>query len=197
MLLSILSMRAGGLINNAAVASEIGLDNKTYEKYKAAIINTFIIFELPPWATSSKINKRFTKSAKLFFNDTNLLVYLMRRDIREIYKNKESIMGHLFENFIASEIMKNTCYLPNVTVSHFRTTDNKEVDFVIERAQGDTIGIEVKLDSVVNENDFKGLKVLRKVVGEKFKKGIVLYTGTEIVTMGENFWAVPVCFLVS
>lgn len=195
MLLSVLSMRAGGLINNVAVASEIGLDNKTYERYKSAIINTFIIFELPAWAKPARLNKRFTKSAKLFFNDTNLLAYVMRRDISEIYKNKETIMGHLFENFIASEIMKNACSLTNVSVSHFRTIDNKEVDFVIERAQGETIGIEVKLDCVVNENDFKGLKVLKNAVGEEFKKGIVIYTGNEIVAMGERFWAVPVCFL--
>jgi predicted AAA+ superfamily ATPase len=194
MLLSILSLRAGSLLNNSQAASEAGLDNKTYERYKAAVTNTFLVFELQPWAKPSKINKRFIRAAKLFFHDTNLLVYLMRRDIKEIRKNDESVMGHLFENFVATEIMKNASALTDVKVSHFRTQDQKEVDFVVEKTNGDTFGIEVKLSSSVEAKDFNGLKVLREAAGKSFKKGIVVYTGNEIVPFGDKFWAVPVCY---
>ncbi|MDD4556441.1 MAG: ATP-binding protein [Alphaproteobacteria bacterium] len=195
MMLSVLSQRAAGLINNTEVSNEIGLDNKTYDKYKASAINTFLIFEIKPWAKPNKINKRFTKSPKLFFTDTNMLTYIMKRDIEEIYVKDKSVFGHLFENFIATEIMKNTSALSDVEVSHFRTSDNKEVDFVLEKHNGDIVGIEVKLSGTVNTNDIKGLNVLKEVVGERFKKGIVIYTGNEIVPLGEDIWAVPIQYL--
>jgi predicted AAA+ superfamily ATPase len=194
-LLSILAMRAGGLLNNSLAASDTGLDIKTYERYKAAVINTFLVFEIQPWAKPNRIDKKFIKSSKLFFNDTNLLAYLMRRDIRDIFKNDPSMMGHLFENFIADEIMKNVSPLRDVSVSHFRTSDQKEVDFVAEKNNGDTVGIKVKLSGSLDKRDFYGLKLLKEAVGDRFKKGIVLYTGTEIVPWGEGLWAVPVCYL--
>jgi predicted AAA+ superfamily ATPase len=194
MLLSILAMRAGGLLNNSLIAQETGLDIKTYERYKSAALNTFIIFEIPAWTKPNRLNKRFTKSSKLFFTDTNLLVYLLRRSLKNIYGNDRITMGHLFENFIAGEIMKNAVSLTGLDISHFRTSDQKEVDFVLEK-EGKVIGIEVKLNSVPNVNDFNGLKLLKEAVGNNFKLGVVVYTGNELVPFGEDFWAVPVCFL--
>ena len=194
MLLSILAMRAGGLLNNSLAAQETGLDIKTYERYKSAAVNTFIIFEIPAWSKPNRLNKRFTKSPKLFFTDTNLLMYLLRREPEEIFNNDRITMGHLFENFIASEIMKNASSIPGLEVSHFRTSDQKEVDFVLEY-RGKIIGIEVKLGSAPDKHDFSGLKLLKEAAGSSFGKGIVLYTGTELLPFGDGFWAVPVNYL--
>jgi hypothetical protein len=170
------------------------LDIKTYERYKTAALNTFILFEIPAWSKPSSINKRFTKSPKLFFTDTNMAAYLLRRDLKDIYNNDRSAMGRLFENFIATEIMKNAVSLTGLEVSHFRTSDQKEVDFVLEKG-GQVVGIEVKLNSTPSTHDFNGLRVLREATGKQFKLGIVIYTGTEVVPFGENFWAVPACYL--
>ena len=194
MLLSILAMRAGGLLNNSLAAQETGLDIKTYERYKASALNTFIIFEVSAWSKPNRLNKRFTKSPKLFFTDTNLLVYLLRRDLKEMYQNDRITMGHLFENFVASEIMKNASSLPGLDVSHFRTSDQKEVDFVLEKG-GNVIGVEVKLDSVLDKHDFAGLKLLKEATGKHFKRGVVIYPGTELVPFGEELWALPLCYL--
>jgi predicted AAA+ superfamily ATPase len=154
-----------------------------------------LIFQLPPWTKPNRLNKRFTRSPKLFFTDTNLLAYLLRRDLRDIYANDRITMGRLFENFIATEIMKNAVALPDIPVSHFRTSDQKEVDFVLEKTNGDTIGIEVKLDSTPDNHDFYGLRLLKEAVGDKFKRGRVLYSGNEIVPWGEDLWAVPACYM--
>jgi len=197
MLLSFLVLRAGGLLNNSGLAQEAGLAMATYESYKSFLINTSIIFQLQPWAKPGRLNKRFIKSSKLFFNDTNLLVYLLRRDIYDIFKNDGPAAGHIFENFIATEIMKNVTSMIDVNVSHFRTSDGKEVDFVVEKPNGDTVGIEVKLDISVKQEDFKGLKVFKEALGDKFAKGIVIYTGNEILPFGDGMWAVPVCYLWS
>ena len=195
MLLSVLSQRAGSLVNNSEISMEIGLDNKTYDKYKASIIHSFLVFEVKPWAKPSRMNKRYTKSPKLYFTDTNMLAYIMRRDLDEMYKKDRIVFGHLFENFIATEIMKNLSSLNNIEVSHFRTSDRKEVDFILENHLGEVVGIEVKLAGSVDTGDMKGLKVLKEEVGDRFNKGIVIYTGNEIAALGDGIWAVPVCYL--
>jgi predicted AAA+ superfamily ATPase len=194
-LLSLLALRAGSLLNNSSVSQEAGLDTKTYMHYKAACVNTYLIFEIQPWSKPIRINKRFTKSPKLYFTDTNLLAYLLRRDMDEIHKSDPVTMGHLFENFAAGEIMKNTVGTHEYDVTVFRTQDNKEVDFVVENRNGEAIGIEVKLSGSISSGDISSLKLLRDSMGDKFKKGIVLYTGSELVSLAPDIWAVPVPFL--
>ncbi|MDR1196137.1 MAG: ATP-binding protein [Endomicrobium sp.] len=194
-LLGAMAMRAGSLINDSNIYSELGLDNRTYEKYKNAVINTFLVFEMQAWAKSNNLNKRFTKARKLFFHDINFLLYILRRELREIYDKKEPFMGHIFENFVAAEIMKNASSLVGTYVSHFRTADKKEIDFVIEKPNGDTIGIEVKLEANFSAQDFNNLKILKSLAGDKFKKGILFYTGNELLPFGKDLYAVPICYL--
>jgi predicted AAA+ superfamily ATPase len=194
-LLVSLSQRVGSLLNNTSVMKETGLDAKTYAKYKGLITGTFLTFELEAWSKTNKLNKRFVKQNKLYFNDTNLLCYVMRRDIFDVYKNDPNIMGHVFENFIAAEIVKNAQAAGGVYVSHFNISGGKEVDFVLESDVGETVGIEVKLDASLSERDFANMRTLQEVTGDRFKKGIVVYTGNELVPFKDSLWAVPVNYL--
>lgn len=196
-LLVSLSQRAGSLLNNANVMNEIGLDAKTYEKYKALCSSAFLIFELPSWSKPNKLHKKFVKQKKLFFTDTNLLCHIMQRDMKEMYKNDKTTMGHLFENFIATEIMKAAKSIGNLSVSYFNPVQNqgKEVDFVVERSNGDAMGIEVKLDVTIDAKDWGNMSVLQETLGERFKKGIIIYTGTELIQVARNIWAMPVNYL--
>ena len=191
------SQRAAGLLNNAGVMKETGLDAKTYEKYKALCAGTFLIFELPSWTRPNRLNKKFVKQKKLFFTDTSLLCHIMQRDLKDVYKTDKTTMRHLFENFIATEIIKAAAPLGTYHVSHFNPVQNqgKEVDFVIENRNGQAIGIEVKLDGTINGNDWANMNVLSETLGNKFKKGIVIYTGTELVQLSRNIRAVPVNYL--
>jgi predicted AAA+ superfamily ATPase len=196
-LLVSLSQRAGGLLNNVNIMKETGLDTKTYEKYKTLCSSTFLTFEMPSWTKPNKLNKRFVKQKKLYFTDTSLLCHIMQRDMDDVYRNDKTVMGHIFENFIATEIMKATESLGSFTVSHFNPVQNqgKEVDFIIESPDGKAVGIEVKLDGTINEKDWANMNVLRETIGNKFMKGIIIYTGTDLMQVSRNIWAVPVNYL--
>jgi len=197
-----LSHRAGSLLNNSNIMKDTGLDAKTYEKYKALCNNTFITFELPSWSRPNQLDKRFIKQKKIYFADTCLLCHVLQRDLNEIYKTDKTKMGHIFENFIATEIMKavkssQTGFSGSFSVSHFNPVQNqgKEVDFVIENSGGKIIGIEVKLDGTINEKDWANMNALYETVGNRFLKGIIIYTGNELMQLGRNIWAVPVNYL--
>jgi predicted AAA+ superfamily ATPase len=196
-LLVSLSGRAGGLLNNSNIMKETGLDAKTYDKYKALCNNTFLTFELPSWTKPNRLDKRFVKQKKLYFTDTCLLCHILQRDLDDLYKNDRTVMGHVFENFIATEIMKAVNSLDSFSVSHFNPVQHqgKEVDFVIESPNGKTMGIEVKLDGTINEKDWANMNVLQETIGDKFLKGIIIYTGTSLMQVGRDIWAVPVNYL--
>ncbi len=192
-LLSLLSTRTGGLLNNTEVAKELGVDYRTYEKMFAFALNSFLVFNVKPWARPNKLSKRFVKSPKLYFTDCNFLAYIMKRDIDEMYENDKKAFGHVFENFVATELLK-SAKLNNLELSHYRTQSGKEADFVLENAQGDVVGIEVKSAKDIDKKAYSGLLELKELCGDKFKKGIILYAGNDIVPLSEKIWAVPVCY---
>ena len=195
-LFSMLSMRTGGLLNNTGIAKEIGIDYRTYEKMLSSAINSFMVFEVKPWARPNKLNKRFVKSPKLYFTDCNFLSYIMKRSLDELYSNDKITFGHVFENFVAAELVKISRF-NNLELSHYRTQSGKEADFVLENMNGDIVGIEVKSSTAIDKKYISGLLELKEICGDKFKKGIVLYTGNDIIPLSDKIWAVPVCYFWS
>ena len=74
---------------------------------------------------------------------------------------------------------------------HYRDRDGREVDLVLERRDGSVIGVEVKTAASVDGRDFRGLRHLRDRLGERFKAGVVIYTGETTVPFEDRLAAVP------
>jgi hypothetical protein len=55
----------------------------------------------------------------------------------------------------------------------------------------------VKASQTIRADHFKGLKELAECAGDNFLRGIVLYTGNEILPFGENLVALPINLLWS
>jgi hypothetical protein len=66
---------------------------------------------------------------------------------------------------------------------------------VAERGAFDIAGIEVKASGTVAATDFRGLRRLREVTGDRFKAGVVLYDGETCLGFGDRLFAVPVRML--
>ena len=54
------------------------------------------------------------------------------------------------------------------------------------------VGIEVKASTTLNKHDLYGLQSLREQAGDKFVKGIVLYTGDQSIALGNDLYTLPV-----
>ena len=63
---------------------------------------------------------------------------------------------------------------------------------IIERHDGNVVGIEVKAGATPSSSDFAGLRHLRDTLGDRFKAGVVLHTGADTLRFGERLAAVPV-----
>ncbi len=189
-LLRTLSNRAGGLVNDAEIARDAGLNPVTSRNYKMLLKMLFLTFDLAPWHRN--IGKRLVKSPKGFITDTLLLCHLMQYNLEDMERKRPELFGHVLENFVATELLKLAAIQdPKIDLLYFRTSDGKEVDFVLEKPSGSLAGIEVKKHDNVGSSDFKGLQELQSLAGKDFACGIVLYSGKDIVPFGKNLWAVP------
>lgn len=189
-LLRILSTRAGGLINDAEISRDLGLNSVTGKFYRNILKMMFLNFDVQPWFRN--VGKRLVKSSKGYLIDTLMLCHMLDWDIDEIEKNKPELFGHILENFVATELMKLLTFSSiKAQLLHFRTSDGVEVDFILERSDGSIFAIEVKRSENVTGNDFKGIKQLAELASKEFIGGIVLYSGKQAVPFGKNLWAVP------
>jgi predicted AAA+ superfamily ATPase len=123
-------------------------------------------------------------SHKTYMLDSNLLLTLL---------NTDSMSDIIFKNFVASELSKHIEYLDKYP---YKLLTSKKVEFVIQNMQNNTmVGIDLKHDHVVVEEDFTGLKELQKSSGTNFVKGVILYLGTDTISFGDNLFAKPISAL--
>jgi len=190
-LLRILASRAGGLINDADIARDAGLNHVTSRNYKILLKMLFLTFECAPWYRN--IGKRLVKSPKGYMTDTLLLCHLLQYELRDLETNRPQLFGHVLENFVATELLKLITFRDDkMDLFHFRTSDDKEVDFVLEKPNGQLTAVEVKKSDNVSKSDFKGLEELQRITGDDFVCGVVIYRGKDVVPFGQNLWAVPI-----
>jgi uncharacterized protein len=131
------------------------------------------------------------KTPKLHFVDSGLLASIRGYTVARL-RAKRDLLGPLLEVFIFTELLKLSCVSEeHVSLFHFRDRDQSEVDFVLESAQGQIVGIEVKAAASVTRRDFSGLDRLASIAGNNFVQGIVLYDGERSLAFADNLRAVP------
>jgi len=74
---------------------------------------------------------------------------------------------------------------------HFRASDGREVNFVLEQGNGKLLGFELKARDIASDTDSHGLKELRRQTGHDFVFEIVLYRDLKTIYFSEQLWAVP------
>jgi uncharacterized protein len=62
---------------------------------------------------------------------------------------------------------------------------------VLEDRAGKVVGIEVRSAATLGSNDVRGLKALADAVEKNWIRGVVLYSGTEVIPFAGNLHAVP------
>lgn len=193
-ILQIFAARSACLLNFADISRSLQIPQTSLKRYVSLLESIFIIHRLIPWFKN--INLRITKAPKIYVNDTGLLCHLLGVDFQHL-KNNRILAGQIFENFVVNELKKQiTWSTMKPDIFHFRTSSGREVDIILENNQGLCVGIEVKLSSSVSEKNIAGLKFLKETLKTNFIKGIVIYTGQEIIPFDKDIFAVPVSALL-
>ncbi|MCD6136066.1 ATP-binding protein [Candidatus Bipolaricaulota bacterium] len=186
-------LRSGNIFNQNELQKECGLDNKTFSSYFSVLEHTYQLQKLQPFFKNEL--KRLVKSPKIFAIDTGVLCHLLRIASKEEYETSH-YKGDILETFVYAELLKANTYANNRTaLSYYRTSDKKEIDFILEFSNG-IVAIEVKASKSVSKSDFKHMYHLAKEIPDTFSKGIVLYNGESFLKIDKDMYAVPFGFLI-
>lgn len=127
-LLKIMASQIGNLVNITELSSTIGISSKTVENYLWYLEQTFILKRVTPYYRN--IRSEITKAPIYYFYDTGLRNYLL--GLFGIPTIPSSLSGHLFENTIFNMLRQKDQYA-STHIHFWRTRDNAEVDFVLEK----------------------------------------------------------------
>jgi len=179
--------RTAQLLNYSSLAQDAHIDLRTAKLWLEILERSGIIQLLYPY--SSNIAKRTIKAPKVYFLDTGLASYLCSWNTPEVLRDGAQ-SGAMLESYVFAEILKSYWHngdIPNIFF--YRDTDQKEIDFVIERNMT-LYPIEVKKTANPNADDFrqfKTLSVFKKPIGT----GAVICLYKKTISIGENVVSVP------
>jgi hypothetical protein len=188
-LFQLLATRSGQLLNLADISRSLGMVNVTLNRYIRLLEILYFIHLLPSWF--SNLGKRLTKAPKLHLCDSAIMGQLLGVDSKRLQEDSH-LFGQFLESFVFSELLKQKSWSKfPFMIYHFRDMDH-EVDFVLEKPDKTLIGIEVKSTRKIQADDLRGLKYLKNLAGNQFKRGIILHLGTQIESLGDDLWAMPI-----
>ena len=192
-LISILASRSSNLLNLAELGRIASIPYTTLNHYMVLLESLFLIVRQPAWHLNR--TKRLVKMPKLYFGDTGLLINQLRVGPEFLLENGKWF-GPILENFVFLELKKLSSWsLSPIDLYHYRTQAGIEVDIVLENRAGQIVGIEVKSSETISFEDWKGLNVLGEEMGDKMVRGIILYSGKEVVAFRKDRIAIPISSL--
>lgn len=190
-MLRLLAARTSGLVNYSALGRDLALDDKTVKAQIELLRQLFLLYRLAPW--SANLGARQVKTPKLLLADSGMAAALVGADAtRYAAPDQGALAGMLLETFVVMELVKQATWSATAVELYFyRDTDKREVDVVIESLSGDVAAVETKAAAGVTSSDIRGLELLRRKLGSRFKAGVVVYSGEHTLRMSDRIWAVP------
>lgn len=193
-LLRAIAENTAGITADAQLATAVGADVKTVRRNKGFFDDLRIVTAVPAWY-SNRIS-RLVKSRKRYVVDTGLATAVLGVDDVGILADG-GLLGRLLDTFVLAQLrpLLEVGTAP-VGIHHLRQQDGRrEIDVVLERADGRVCGIEIKAGSAPNSSDARHLAWLRDGIGDRFAAGIVLHTGPSSYPLGERIVACPIAAL--
>lgn len=137
----------------------------------------FIAFRLRPYFKN--YGKRITKASKLYFYDTGLAAHLLGIESTEqlILSNHR---GNLFENLVVTEIIKRYEALEKrPRLYHWRDSNRKEIDLIIEKGGKPYYLIEIKSSATFRPEAFSTIDSIAPEMGVPCERRFVVYGGSD------------------
>ena len=182
---TMLANQQGGLLNQARIASSLGVSNPTIDRYIDLLVDLQLIRRLRPW--SSNAGKRLVKAPKVYVRDSGILHGLLelktRNDVLGHPVCGPSFEGFCIDNLIAAAGAGRTAYF-------YRTQVGAEIDLVLEKGGRPDIAIEVKRASAPRpERGFSiacdDLKITRRYVVYPGEESFALRNGAQAISLAQ------------
>lgn len=189
-LMAIIASFSSKFIDKSKITSSMGVANQTLDSYLGVLEKTYLVDKLMPYLKTDY--ERVNKHAKYFVSDSGLMCSVLNWKIDDLILDADKT-GKLFETYIYNQLVVQVG-LENLDYSlyHYRDREKREIDFIIQDSNN-IYGIEVKSGTLISRDYFKHLKWFKNnLAKDKHFVGIVLYSGENVVSFGEDLFAVPI-----
>lgn len=155
-MLAIISDQNANILNKNEIATTVGIDNKTVDNYLFVLEKCFHIRLVKPFY--SNIRKELTKMPKIFLLDNGFRNSILNRLEAFEYRNDKV---SLFEAYVFKRLSE---IYDIDSIRYWRTTDQKEIDFVVSSDFRTGEAFEIKISG--NKSITSGIKTFREYYSE-------------------------------
>lgn len=172
--LRLCAARIGSIFNASEVANEVGVSANTINSWLAILETSYIVMRLQPWSENTR--KRLTKSPKIYFCDTGFACHLLGIESPEQLA-RDKMRGHLFENFIVMEQLKDRLNAGKTGNAYFfRDSNGNEIDLVVDEG-GILDTYEIKSSMTFSTSFNAVLEKTDSLLTTKVRGKAVIYAG--------------------
>ena len=181
------------LLNLSSVANDVGISNKTAERWLSILVTSNLVYLLQPFHTNT--SKRAVKTPKLYFLDTGLAAYLTKWNSPEVIRDGAR-SGAFFENFVIVEILKSflNAGVLDPPLYFYRDKDKREIDLLIWQ-NGLLHPLEIKKTAAPDPGDIRSFSVLDNLGSLKRGPGGVICLASQLLPLKGEDLIIPVAYI--
>lgn len=195
-LMRVLAARTSGELNVSEVARVLGASPDVVTRVVTMLETVYFHHLVPAW--SRNLTAKAVRRPKLHITDSGLATALCGLDADALRRPDSAVSGAFLESFVVGELARQSTWsTTEASIFHWRDRDGAEVDVLLERPNGDVVGIEVKASFDVGPGDTRGLRTLRDRLGATFVSGVVLHCGDRVRRLDDRIVAMPIAALWS
>lgn len=175
-----LALRTGNILNQTEIARDLGVLQRNVSRWIGLLETSWLLIRLQAYTANR--TSRLMKRPKIYWNDSALALHLSREP--------EPQGAHL-ENFILSDLLAWASLHPRpAQVMYWRTSDNAEVDFVVEHGRA-VLAVEVKSTTHPHPRDWAHLKRFVAEHDSSCHGALLLHCGTDTFRIADRIVATP------
>lgn len=174
------ALRTGNVLNVTELARDIAVPSTTVHRWLNLLETAFLLSRVESFARNR--TSRLIKSPKLYWHDTALGLFLAQES--------EPRGAHLENLVLADLLVWRELLAPRPGVFHWRATNGREVDFVLER-NNRVIAVEIKATARPVPDDWRNLRAFLAEYADESVGGLLLHSGGETFRAGDGIVAAP------
>ena len=182
-------------VNLSDAARRLQTSRLAVASYFEWLQTVFLVRQLPAWTRS--LTSRPARRPKFHLTDSGLAASLLGADPDSLAPPTATATGPLLETFAVNEISRQLSASDHhVRLSHYRDSQGREIDLMIESDNGGVVAVEIKATRSPASGQLRHLAWLRdkldSVTPGSFRAGILLHAGEQSGTIGDRLYMRPI-----
>jgi predicted AAA+ superfamily ATPase len=188
----------------ASAGNERKSSRLTTEAYRDALTRLWILDDVPAWIPSNNRLNELGQSPKHQLADPAFAAALLGIQASTLLAGQSAgpaitrdgtLLGALFESLTTLSVRVYAAH-SEAQVKHLRTArGRREIDLIVERADGRVLAIEIKLARTVSDGDAKHLRWLKEKLGDRVLDQVIVTTGPTAYRREDGIAVVPLALL--